>query len=269
MSESFRTQTDLEGNTCVDRAIDRIRMFAPPEGYVLCFSGGKDSCVLKDLADRAGVEYEAQYNITTIDPPPVMRFMHEHHPDVEWIKPPSGQSFAKQVANRGLPMRQTRWCCEEFKEHSAGVGQHIKLLGVRQAEGRVSGKVGLSRICYRTGERAIQPIYDWTDEEIWGYIKTRDLPYCELYDQGWNRIGCVCCPFASEGERRRNAERWPSMFGAIRRAVRYRWWDYWLPTDSPVTLRFDGPDDMFEWWMKGSEPYPEKQRVPISRQLKT
>lgn len=264
MSKDYKTQTRLDGATCVDRAVERLQMFEPDDGYILCFSGGKDSVVLKALADRAGVEYTAKYNITTIDPPPVMRFMHKHYPEVEWVKPNGGLSFAKQVAKRGLPLRQSRWCCEEFKE-STFEGR-VKLLGVREAEGRISGTVKLTRICYRTGEKAIQPIYDWSDSELWGYISQHDLPYCKLYDEGWDRIGCVCCPYASKKERMKNMERWPAMFEAIRRAVHERWENYWVATDSPVADRFDGPDHMFEWWMDGTEKYPELEEIVTDEQ---
>ena len=37
-------------------AIERLQAFEPPEGYILAFSGGKDNCVIKDLAIRAGGE---------------------------------------------------------------------------------------------------------------------------------------------------------------------------------------------------------------------
>lgn len=60
----------FEKRTKAEIVIERLRMFEPPEGYWLAFSGGKDSIVLKDLAIRSGVRFEAHYNITTVDPPP-------------------------------------------------------------------------------------------------------------------------------------------------------------------------------------------------------
>ena len=53
-----------------------------PDGYWLAFSGGKDSCVIKELARMAGVAFLPVYNVTTIDPPELVRFIKREHPDV-------------------------------------------------------------------------------------------------------------------------------------------------------------------------------------------
>ena len=63
--------------------------------------------------------------------------------------------------------------------------------------------------CYRTRKVMVNPIVDWTDEEVWEYIHARNLPYCELYDQGYTRIGCIGCPLAGAEKMRRDFERYP------------------------------------------------------------
>lgn len=60
----------LDGRAMDDVAIARIQQFAAegeamnPAGYWLAFSGGKDSCVILDLAKRSGVKFEAVHNLT-------------------------------------------------------------------------------------------------------------------------------------------------------------------------------------------------------------
>lgn len=46
-------QLNMYGKDKVQTAIDRFKSFEPEEGYYLAFSGGKDSVVIKALADMA------------------------------------------------------------------------------------------------------------------------------------------------------------------------------------------------------------------------
>lgn len=231
----------------------RLREFEPPDGYILCFSGGKDSTVLKALADEAGVKYEAHYHVTTMDPPPVIRYMRRHHPDVIFDKPVHGKSFAQRLERKAFPLRQRRWCCEEFKERS--FPGRVMLMGMRAAERRASGGgTTLVRVCRRTGARAVQPVFDWSDEEVWSYIRARGLPYCELYDEGWTRIGCVCCPFTSTAEIARSRERWPAMFRALRRGLQRRWNEHLQPNAVASVARFASADELFDAWLQHDWP---------------
>jgi hypothetical protein len=58
----------------VERACALLRMHQPDEDYYGAFSGGKDSCVIKELARLAGVRVTWHYNQTTIDPPRIGSF---------------------------------------------------------------------------------------------------------------------------------------------------------------------------------------------------
>lgn len=241
-----RVQTDLGGQTPAERAVTILRTMAPADGYVLCFSGGKDSVVLKAVANLAGVAYEAHYHVTTMDPPPVIQFIRQHHPDVIFDKPTHVRSFAQRLEDgRPTPTRISRWCCREFKERR--FPGRVLLLGVRNAEGRHSGRVGVTRVCHATGETAVQPVWDWTTEDVWSFIRAHHLPYCSLYDEGWSRIGCICCPFASQAEIDRNRARWPAMFEAMRRGLRRGW--AIEGKHAAAKRHWASADDLFEWWL--------------------
>lgn len=253
---SMLMQLDLTGRTCVDRAIARLREFESPEGYWLAFSGGKDSVALKALADMAGVRYEAHHNLTTIDPPPLVRFIRRRHPDVAVHAPTGFRNFYEAVEAKGLPIGKFRWCCEVFKHR--GGEDRVRLFGLRAAESRRSGLGrGVVQLCARTGARNVNPLWDWSAAEVWSFIRSREVAYCRLYDEGYDRLGCVCCPYAPAAEIVENRRRWTWMFERIRRAVRRRWEAHWRDTETAT--RFTGPDAMFEWWLtcrRGCMPPP-------------
>ena len=123
----------------VKTAIERLKAFEPKngEGYYLAFSGGKDSVVCKALLDMAGVKYDATYRITTVDPPELVRFIKEKHPDVKREYPRYSDGTVATMWNlipRKImpPTRIARYCCQVLKE-SGGDGR-MTVTGVRWAE---------------------------------------------------------------------------------------------------------------------------------------
>ena len=231
----------------VNASVERMKAFEPPEGYMLAFSGGKDSVVLKALADMAGVKYQASYNVTSVDPPELIYFIREKYPDVKWEYPRYDDGKRITMWNL-IPRKQTpptrliRYCCEKLKERT-GRGRYI-LTGVRWAESSrraaahgmitmpdASGKSipdGFERskrggiilnndnddarrvleTCYAKQKKMVNPIVDWEDADIWEFIRAENVPYCGLYDCGFKRLGCIGCPMASK-HRKVEFERWP------------------------------------------------------------
>lgn len=101
------------------------------QGYYLAFSGGKDSQALYHMTQLAGVKFQGHMNLTSVDPPEVIRFVKRNYPEVELIKPKKS-IFQIAVEKQILPTMRVRWCCAEYKE-TAGAGK-VTLIGIRRAE---------------------------------------------------------------------------------------------------------------------------------------
>lgn len=63
--------------------------------------------------------------------------------------------------------------------------------------------------CYRTRKTMVNPIVRWTEQDIWDFIFAYNIPYCELYDEGFTRLGCIGCPLSGRKNMERDFERWP------------------------------------------------------------
>ena len=63
--------------------------------------------------------------------------------------------------------------------------------------------------CYRTQKTMVNPIVDWTDEDVWGFLNENGIPHCSLYDEGYKRLGCIGCPLAGTREMLRDFDRYP------------------------------------------------------------
>lgn len=286
--------SDLDSK--IQASIERLKAFEPVDGYLLAFSGGKDSVVLKALADMAGVKYEAQYHVTGIDPPELVHFIKKHHPDVVWDIPryPDGRRITMWNLIRKKqypPTRIQRYCCEYLKEAS-GKGRRV-LTGVRGAESgnrsKNQGAVTLPGVkpkeapegfkktprggiilnndnyearrmletCYAKQKIMVNPIIDWTDEDVWEFIHSRNIPYCELYDKGWQRLGCIGCPMAGKHRKEeldaypRYKALWIKAFDDMQRIRR--------EAGKKMILEdvLDNPagEDVYLWWI-------EEKRIP-------
>lgn len=242
----------------VQTAIARIRQFERAaldlnqDGYWVAFSGGKDSIVVLDLVRKAGVRHTAHFNLTTVDPPELLQFIRKHYPDVIRDRPTKSM-WDLIVERRMPPTRKVRYCCQELKERG-GAG-HMVVTGVRWAESVKRSKRRMVESCFRDKSKwYLNPIVDWSDKEVWQYIRENNLPYCSLYDQGFKRVGCVMCPMA-ERRRHLDAIRWPgfkrSYIRAFDRMLESRKRDG-LPT------AWETGEQVYDWWMKEPRRTAEK-----------
>lgn len=129
-------QLDIYGRDKVQLAIERLQAYEPEEGYFLAFSGGKDSVVIKALADMAGVKYDAHYNITTVDPPELVHFvksLDDIHIDAQTYEDGRRITMWNLIPKKLMPpTRIVRYCCKYLKETN-GYGR-VTVTGVRWAE---------------------------------------------------------------------------------------------------------------------------------------
>ena len=109
----LKEQTLFGEEDKVKIAVNRLRLHEPPEGYYVAFSGGKDSCVVLALCKRAGVKYDAHYNVTTVDPPELVQFIRRCYPEAwEGRNVPEKTMWQLIPEKRMPPTRMVRYCSQ-------------------------------------------------------------------------------------------------------------------------------------------------------------
>ena len=268
-------QSKMETSIVTIKKAAKLAQSYTGKPLVVAFSGGKDSQTVYHLAEAAGVEFEAVYSATTIDPPEVVRFIRKQYPNVKFNVPK--MSFWRLAENiRMLPNRHMRYCCSILKEQ-ASPGR-VTLTGVRREESikrakrqvldinkkprqfdefeRVD-KIGVQ--CFGNGKEKItvNPILDWTETDVWEYLNSVvSVPHCELYDRGRRRVGCLFCPMKSRKEIVDDMRRYPHQFERLKKTV---------AKIAETSKEFpNDPKAFLEWWLsdKSIQEY-KSARLPF------
>lgn len=235
-------------------------------GYHLAFSGGKDSQVIYELCKMAGVKFRPVMQITTLDPPELMRFIRKNYPDVI-LERPKINFYNLIIKKKGLPMMKMRYCCQYLKEQS-GAGT-VTIIGIRRAESNKRAKRNELEIsghkysntldqfnidnqnqilCINGKDKILlSPIINWSNTDVWNFIRSRKIEYCELYDKGYHRIGCMFCPMAAAKSKQRDRKNYPGVEKQIKKSIqilcdKYNYGSY---LDCNV-------DDIFNWWISNN-----------------
>ncbi len=119
-------------------------------------------------------------------------------------------------------------CCEIRKVEPlkrALAGRKAWLTGMRREQSTTRTELDVQSFDAVYGLEKFNPLADWSEDEVWTYLRARDVPYNALYDQGYRSIGCAPCSR-------------PVVAGEDVRAG--RWW--WEQPDSKECGLHVGPD---------------------------
>lgn len=182
----------------IDFAIKLLQAI-PQDGPIeLCYSGGKDSDVILELARMSGIPFEAIYKNTTIDPPGTIAHCLENGVTVRQPK----RTFFQIVEGNSMPTRWSRFCCQYLKEYKI---YDRAILGIRRDESiKRAERYTEPEQCrvYSKTEKVRQyfPILEWTKEDVLHFIQERNIKCAPVYydEKGIfhveRRLGCIGCP---------------------------------------------------------------------------
>jgi phosphoadenylyl-sulfate reductase (thioredoxin) len=164
------------------------------------FSGGKDSLVILELALKVNPDITIVFNNTTVEFPESVRYTRwlakEWGLNLQITRPK--KSFLTAVKEYGWATYENRWCCTPYKKEPTfeffdEQGIKAEITGTSRTESRYRMHLTPFKV-FKDGLIRVNPLYDWNYEEVWAYIRYNNLPYNPLYDLGFKRVGCWCCP---------------------------------------------------------------------------
>lgn len=195
-----------------DGVIARARELTTRGGWLVGFSGGKDSLVVaamvRSVIPSATIVHLRDPTTLPDNDNYVELARQTLFPDMVILERPG--DFWKFCKVYGFPSVYARWCCKLYRfapiarlvadRRATGVATVVDFLGTRAMESK-------RRATYQHIEQAetalipdricIHPILDWSNLDVWAFILAHELPVNPLYRNGWRRVSCWACPFLS------------------------------------------------------------------------
>jgi phosphoadenosine phosphosulfate reductase len=102
-------------------------------------------------------------------------------------------------------------CCQSRKLEPfrrAIAGYRAWITGVRRDQSDQRAQAQAIAHDPQHGLEKISPLLDWTEDQIWTYIRARHLHYNPLHDRGYSSVGCAPCSRAIVAGESHRAGRW-------------------------------------------------------------
>ena len=231
------------------KAVPLALRYDPDKWFFVGFSGGKDSQALYHMMQLCDVPMHAYFSPTSIDPAENIRFIRKNYPEVEFTKIdksifdvfrgmkvlPSMKirwccAYFKEKGGEGKvvctgvrkaeSVRRSKrneievsghkfsGHMDEFEDwQEKRIRKKVKNLNQDQFSDTKQTEV---RCINGKDKILLNPILEWSEDDVWEFLnKVVEVPHCELYDEGYTRIGCIGCPMATTKNQIKQYTRWP------------------------------------------------------------
>lgn len=147
-----------------------------------------------DVMQRTMAKYGLVYEIYAPDAGELERMVSQFGPNL----------FYESVEKRKM-------CCEirKTKPLKRVLGTvDAWICGLRREQSVTRDQIEVIEWDTQHGIFKINPLFDWTEQQVWDFVRANKVPYNSLHDKGFRSIGCSPCTRAvNEGEDVR-AGRW-------------------------------------------------------------
>lgn len=129
---------------------------------------------------------------------------------------PQPEAVAAYVEQNGLnafynSVEMRRECCRIRKVEPLGralAGNKAWITGQRRAQSTTRAELHVQEDDAAHAMTKFNPLADWSEQDVWDYLRANDVPYNALHDQGYPSIGCEPCTRAVQPGEDVRAGRW-------------------------------------------------------------
>jgi phosphoadenosine phosphosulfate reductase len=184
-------------------------IWGPAQGSPAAASSAAALSAIEIFSIDTGRLYPETYDLIERVQQRYGRALRIYYPDASelesWVGANGINGFREGIVRR-------HGCCairkvEPFRR--AVSGRSAWVTGIRRAQS--AGRAMAAPVTWdgEYGLHKVSPLLDWTEKEVWEYIRKRGLPYNTLHDKGFPSIGCAPCTRAVQpGDDQRSGRWW-------------------------------------------------------------
>jgi len=186
-------------------------------------SFGAEDMVLLDLIERSGLGNDTAIRVATLDTGrlpaetyELMQRVRERYRTRVKVYYPDAAQVAAYVEAHGPngfyhSLEARKACCRVRKIEPlkrALAGHRAWITGLRREQAVTRAELPYRQYDPAFGVEKFNPLLDWSLEDVWAYIRSRDVPYNALHDHNYPSIGCAPCTRAITPGEDIRAGRW-------------------------------------------------------------
>ena len=177
-----------------DQVITEMMASIDPAARIFTLDTGRMFPESYDLIERTIARYKMKIEIFFPERVSVEKMVNEGGINL----------FYESIENRKL-------CCHIRKIeplNRALAGLEVWISGLRRSQSVTRTEIKLVEWDENHNMIKINPLINWTEAQVWDYIKLKNIPYNRLHDQGFPSIGCQPCTRAIQPGEDVRAGRW-------------------------------------------------------------
>ena len=129
---------------------------------------------------------------------------------------PEAQAVEQYVRINGInafyeSLAQRKDCCHIRKVEPlarALAGRKAWITGLRRSQAASRADLDVESFDDERGLLKVSPLADWSEEDVWNYVRAREVPVNALHARGYPSIGCAPCTRAIQPGEDLRAGRW-------------------------------------------------------------
>jgi len=177
-----------------DQVLTAMLLKASPQAHIFTIDTGRLHQETYDTMEQTSQKYNLKYEVLFPNQADIASLVGENGPNL----------FYESVPKRKL-------CCQVRKIKP--LTQHLSTLqawicGLRKDQSVTRTAIAKIEWDSAFGLLKINPLADWSQEQVWSYIGQNNIPYNKLHDQNFPTIGCLPCTRAVEAGEDIRAGRW-------------------------------------------------------------